>query len=307
MVRRERRLETDAGGQSPRECQHDPACRDRPDVGRHGDPVPVLSHGGHRCVEDHCVTELGCHGVGDAAHPAVELRVLVAPCDRHQGLDATRRTGEEEPIEQRDLGEIAGEAGADGGVDEVSGQLRGHPARRQPRGHRQRIPCAGTPSVPGGVDGHLLGHRVHASDRGPGAGEGGGVDTWDVAAVAAHLPAGGEHVIAIDERLEGGDAHLLGEGVHVVVGGADEAAAHVHRHPALGRLGPDAPADAVPRFEHDDRPSGLGQPPRRGEPGQACTDDTDVGLPGCGHRAHGAPPVPRARPVPPTPGTSGRG
>ncbi len=46
--------------------------------------------------------------------------------------------------------------------------------------------------------------------------------------------------------------------------------------PPSGALGPDPPADPVPRFEHHDRLPGLGQASGRRQPGEARPDHADV-------------------------------
>jgi hypothetical protein len=70
---------------------------------------------------------------------------------------------------------------------------------------------------------------------------------------------------------------LLGQREHVVLGRADERAA------ALGDLASselvvlDAAADDAARLEHDDALAGVDELPCGGQPGEACTDDADVG------------------------------
>ena len=101
----------------------------------------------------------------------------------------------------------------------------------------------------------------------------------DVAPVAAHLPAGGEHVVAGDERREGGDAHLLGQRVHAVMVRADEAGPHVDGDAVAAGLRPHPAPDPVPRLEHHHRAPGLAEAPGRRQAGQSRADDADVGLP----------------------------
>ena len=139
----------------------------------------------------------------------------------------------------------------------------------------------------GASTGTFLAIALDAGHRLPGTDQRERADARDVAAVAADLAARGEHVVALDERLERGHARLLGQGVEAVVVGADEAAAHVDGYAPGRGLGPDPAPHPVPGLEHDDRLPGLGQPPRRGQPGQAGTHHADVGFHRwSGHRCH---------------------
>ena len=237
------------------------------------------------------LAELGRHGVGDLPDPAFELGVLVATRHRHQRLNAARRSRQEEPVEERDLGEVGGEARPHRRRDQVAGEPGRHVRRAEPGLHRLRVPVGRLRRVPRRLDGHLLGHGVHARNRLPRTEQRHRAHPGDVAPVAADPAAGGQHVVALDVRLEGGDAHLLGQRVHAVVVRADEAAAHVDGHAVPAGLRPHPSADAVPRLEDDHRAAGLAQAPRRRQPGQPRPDDADVGLPcarpGPGSCAHG--------------------
>ena len=125
------------------------------------------------------------------------------------------------------------------------GQAGRHPRRREPGPDRERVPLGRLGRVPGRVDGDLLGHGVHARDGLAGAEERDRADARDVAAVTAHLPASGQHVVAVDEGLERGDADLLGQRVHALMMRADEAAPHVDRDSVAAGLSSNAAADAV--------------------------------------------------------------
>ena len=65
---------------------------------------------------------------------------------------------------------------------------------------------------------------------------------------------------------------------------ASHAAAAIDRRAVGEVVGPDAPADAVARFEDDDRLAGLRQAPRGGEAGVSRADDTDVRIHPLSHR-----------------------
>ena len=252
VVRRERRLEADAGGEGAGQRQHGAACRHRGPVGHDVDAVRPLGHGRDGGFQHDGVPELGGHGVGDLPDAPVELGVLVTTRDVHERLHSAGRADEEQPAQQGDLGQVAGETGPDRRLDQVAGQLGGHVRRREPSPDRLRVPLGGGAGIPWRVERDLLGHGTHASDGLAGAEQRHGVDARDVTPVPAYLAARGQHVVAVDEGRERAHTHLLRQRLEAVVVGPDEAAAHVHRDAVLRGLRPHAAAHPVACLEDGD-------------------------------------------------------
>jgi hypothetical protein len=79
---------------------------------------------------------------------------------------------------------------------------------------------------------------------------------------------------------EGVDAHVLGQRGDAVLGGADELGAALGDD-AVAQVDVDhAPAHAIARLEHDDRPAGGDDVARGGQAGEPGADDDDVGRAG---------------------------
>ena len=142
----------------------------------------------------------------------------------------------------------------------------------------------------------------HSSARGAVHGASSGIvlamsSSWRIAFSASTAPRGvGRHraerarravarrravaevdVVAGVVGREGVDADVLGQRGDVVLGGADELGAALGDDAAAEVDVEHAPAHAVARLEHDDRPAGGDEVARGGQAGEPGADDDDVG------------------------------
>ena len=152
------------------------------------DAILELGHGLHRGAKPDGVTQACRYALGDDLGAPDDLVLLVAALDRHEPDQAAAGADEEEQVEQRHLGQVAGEEGPHRGLDQLPAPAGGDVARGQPPGHRLRIPRRGPPRVPGGVDRDLPGHGVQPGDALPGAEQGQGTDARRLAALIAMQP-----------------------------------------------------------------------------------------------------------------------
>ena len=86
------------------------------------------------------------------------------------------------------------------------------------------------------------------------------------------------HVVALVVGLVRAHSNRLRERQHAVLRRPGELATGLDHLTVAEGMVEHAPADAVTCLEHDDRVAGLHEVARRGQAGQASTDDRDVGL-----------------------------
>ena len=256
---------------------------------RHGDDGALGGHAvavgdrGHRAV----LGDDPAHG--PAQHDAVaealgeldrhELRaadeaaLLRAAAGVDQPLDVPRVRlvaggGEvEEDEEQRDVTRLAREDRGDGDVEQETARGR-QDVGELPCLEGLRIPLLGARRRPWRIERDRLGHVVELEDRLLGLDRTRGVGRHR-AERARRAVAGGRPVAEVDvvagvvgrERF---DAHVLGQRGDTVLGGADELGAALGDD-AVAQVDADhAPAHAVARLEHDDRPAGGDEVARGG-------------------------------------------